>query len=66
MNFCEMLFSKILKADHSLFDDIHWRDEMICMIIAAKSVLANRGIVLRIIEWSIDGKLQLDEGCENT
>jgi len=54
MKFCEMLFSEILNADHSLFDAIHWREEMICksgalVVIVAKSVLANRGIVHRIM-----------------
>jgi hypothetical protein len=71
MKFCEILFSKILKTYHSLLEDIPWREEMICMsgtlvLIVAKSVLANRGIVLGIMAWSIDGKLQLDDGGENT
>jgi hypothetical protein len=44
---------------------------MICMsddlvLIVVKTVLANRGIVLWIMAWSIDGKLQLDDGGENT
>ena len=48
-----------------------WRKDMICLssapvLIVAKSVLANRGIVLGIMAWSIDGKLQLDDGGENT
>ena len=48
-----------------------WSEEMICMsgglvLIAAKSVLANRGIVLGIMAWSIDAQLQLDDGGENT
>ena len=39
-----------------------WREEMICMsgalvLIVAKSVLANRGIVLGIMAWSNDGQL---------
>ena len=48
-----------------------WREEMICMsgalvLIVAKSVLANRGIVHGIMAWSIDGQLQLDDGGENS
>jgi hypothetical protein len=48
-----------------------WRKEMISMsgalvLIVAKSVLANRGIVLGIMAWSIDVQLQLDDGGENT
>jgi len=44
-----------------------WRDGMICMsgalvLTVAKSVLANRGIVLGIMAWNIDGQLQLDDG----
>jgi hypothetical protein len=62
MKFCEMLFSEILDADHSLFDAIHWREEMICksgalVVIVAKSVLANRGIVHRIMARSIDAAI---------
>ena len=39
-----------------------WRDGMICMsgalvLTVAKSVLANRGIVLRIMAWSNDDQL---------
>jgi hypothetical protein len=50
MKCCEILFSKILMTEHSLFDDIPCRQEMICMsgtlvLIVAKSVLTNRGIV---------------------
>ena len=46
-----------------------WREEMICMsgalvLIVAKSVLANRGIVNGIMSWK--GQLQLDDGGENT
>jgi hypothetical protein len=45
-----------------------WMEEMICIsgalvIIVAKSVLANRGIVHGIMAWSI--QLQLDDGGEN-
>ena len=62
MKFCEMLFSEILNADHSLFDAIHWREEMICksgalVVIVAKSVLANRGIVHGIMARSIDAAI---------
>ena len=44
---------------------------MICMsvapvLIAAKSVLTNRGIVNGNMAWSTDGQLQLDDGSENT
>jgi hypothetical protein len=70
MKCCEILFSKILNADHSLFDDILWREEVICILCAlvlsvAKSVLANRGIVDGIMAWSNDVQLQLDDGGEN-
>ena len=46
-----------------------WREEMICMsgalvLIVANAVLANRGIVLGIMAWSV--QLQLDDGGENT
>jgi hypothetical protein len=65
MKCCEILFSKI-KTEHSLFDDIPCKEEMICMsgasmLIVAKSILANHGIMA----WSIDGQLQLDDGGEN-
>jgi len=48
-----------------------WREDMICLssapvLIVAKSVLANRGTVSRIMAWSIDGQLQVDDGGENT
>ena len=71
MKFCEMLFSEILDADHSLFDAIHWREEMICksgalVVIVAKSVLANRGTVPGIMARSNDGQLQVDDGGGNT
>jgi hypothetical protein len=64
-----MLFSKILKTAHSLLDNIPWREEMICMLgilvlIVAKSVLADRGIVLGIMTWSI--QMKLDDGGENS
>jgi len=44
---------------------------MICMsgalvLIVAKSVLANRGIVNGTMAWGIDVHLQLDDGGENT
>ena|GEM_PF-3213326 len=44
-----------------------WSEERICIsgaleLIVAKSVLANRGIVLGIMAWNIDGQLQLDDG----
>jgi hypothetical protein len=44
------------------------REEMICMsgalvLIAVKSVLANLGIVLGIMAWSI--QMKLDDGGEN-
>ena len=69
MKCCKILFSKILETKHSLFDDIPWRKEMICMsgalvLIVAKSVLANRGFVHGINAWSV--QLQLDDGGENT
>ena len=49
-------------------DACPWREYMICMsgilvLIVAKSVLANRGIVLGIFAWSI--QLQLDDGGES-
>jgi hypothetical protein len=71
MRRCEMLLSKILKAEDSLFDDIPRRKEMICMsgglvLIVAISVLANRGLVNGLTAWSIDGQLQLDDGGENS
>jgi hypothetical protein len=45
-----------------------WREGIICMptalvLIVAKSVLANRGIVLMGMAWSL--QLQLGEGGEN-
>ena len=45
-------------------------EKMFCVsdalvLIVAKSVLANRGIVLWIMTWSIDVKVQLDDGGEN-
>jgi hypothetical protein len=48
-----------------------WREDMICLssaqvLIVAKSVLANGGIVLWIRAWSTDSQLRLDEGGENT
>jgi hypothetical protein len=48
-----------------------WREEMICtsgaqVLIVAKSVLTNRGIVNGNVAWSTDGQLQLDDGSENT
>jgi len=48
-----------------------WREEMICMsgalvLIVAKSVLTNRGIVNGTMAWGIDVHLQLDDGGENT
>lgn len=66
MKCCKILFSKILKTQHSLFDDIPCREEMIRLsgILVAKSVLANRGTVLGIMAWSV--QLQLDAGGENT
>ena len=36
------------------------------VLIVAKSVLANRGLVLGFMGWCIDVQLQLDEGGENT
>jgi hypothetical protein len=47
-----------------------WMEEMICLsvvpvLIVAKSVLTNRGIVNGNIAWSTDGQLQLDDGGEN-
>ena len=69
MKCCKILFSKILETKHSLFDDIPWREEMICMsdtlvLIVDKSVPANYGIVYWTMAWSV--QLQLDEGGENT
>jgi hypothetical protein len=47
-----------------------WMEEMICLsvpvLIVAKSVLTNRGIVNENMGWSTDGQLQLDDGRENT
>lgn len=48
-----------------------WRKQMICMsgtlvLKVVKSVLANRGIVLGIMAWSVDGQLLLDDGGENS
>ena len=49
-----------------------WREEMICMtgalvLMVAKSVFANCGIVLGIMAWSIEVQLQLDDDVgENT
>jgi hypothetical protein len=47
-----------------------WREDMNCrlgalVLMAPKSVLASRGIVLGIMTWSIDVKVQLDDGGEN-
>jgi hypothetical protein len=58
MKCCEILFSKILMTEHSLFDDIPCRQEMICMsgtlvLIVAKSVLTNRGIVNGNMAWNL-------------
>jgi hypothetical protein len=44
-----------------------WRKDMICLssapvLIVAKSVLANRGIVNEIMAWTINGQLQSDGG----
>jgi hypothetical protein len=39
-----------------------WMEERIC--ISGESVLANRGIVLGIMVWSV--QLQLDDGGENS
>jgi len=36
------------------------------VIIVAKSILANRGLVLRIIALSNDDQLKLHDGGENT
>jgi hypothetical protein len=65
MKCCEMLFSKILKTDHSLFDDIPCKEEMICTShigsnFEAKFILANCEIVYGIMH----GQLQLDDGGE--
>jgi hypothetical protein len=47
-----------------------WRERMNCtsgaqVLIVAKSVLANRRIVLGVMAWSIDDQMQLDDGGEN-
>ena len=54
MKCCEIVFSKILKIQYSLFDDIPCREEMICMShigsnFEAKFILANCGIVYGIM-----------------
>jgi hypothetical protein len=36
------------------------------VLIVAKSILANRGIVDGTRAWSIDSQLQLDDGGEST
>jgi hypothetical protein len=68
MKLCEMLFSKILKTDHSLFDDTPCREEVghKLVLIVAESILANRCIVHGIMARSIDGQLQLHDGGENS
>jgi hypothetical protein len=48
-----------------------WREERICMprallLIVAKSVLANYGIVNGTMAWSIDSQLQLYDDGEDT
>jgi hypothetical protein len=55
MRRCEVLFSKILKTQHSLVGDIPCREEMICMsgilvLIVAKSVFGKCRLV-RIKVW---------------
>jgi hypothetical protein len=66
MKLCGMLFSKIHKSDHSLFDDTPCREEVGHKLVLIVAILANRCIVRGIMARSIDGQLQLHDGGENS
>jgi hypothetical protein len=67
MKFCEMLFSEILNADHSLFDAIHWREEMICKSGASpRSQICSCKSGNCPQDHGSELMLQLHDGGENT